>query len=56
MPKLLELNLSGNQISSLSELRGLGNLKKLSVGQNKISTLANFPILPELETFDATEN
>ena len=32
------------------------NHKKLNVGKNKLITLANFPTLPALEVFDASEN
>ena len=56
MPKLLELNLSGNALTSLKDLLGLGALKKLDASKNKLETLADFPILPELEFFDAGEN
>ena len=56
MPKLIELNLNDNSIASLSELRGLGSLKKLEVARNKLANLQDFPVLPELESFDASEN
>lgn len=56
MPKLVELNLSGNRLTSLTDLRGLGSLKKLDVSKNKLDTLAKFPVIPELEHFDAGEN
>ncbi len=56
MPKLVELNLNGNQLTTLTDLVGLGCLKKLDVGKNKLETLANFPTLPALDHFDASEN
>jgi len=56
MPMLLELNLSGNQITTLTDLRNLDCLKKLEVGKNKLETLSDFPTLPALEHFDASEN
>lgn len=56
MPKLLELNLNGNQLTSLTDLKDMDCLKKLDVGKNKMETLANFPCLPALEYFDAGEN
>ena len=56
MPKLIELNLNGNQLTTLTDLRGLGSLKKLDVGKNKLESLSNFPVLPELEHLDASEN
>jgi len=56
MPCLLELNLNGNALTSLADLRGLDCLKKLECARNKLSTLADFPQLPALEHFDASEN
>ena len=56
MPKLVELNLNGNRLTSLTHLRGLGNLKKLEVARNRMVNLQAFPELPELEHFDASEN
>jgi len=56
MPKLIEIDLSGNRIKTLDELQGLGALKKLNVSKNKLDSLAKFPCLPELEHFDASEN
>ena len=56
MPKLLELNLNGNKLTTLTDLRGLGSLKKLEVARNSLANLTAFPELPELEHFDASEN
>lgn len=56
MPRLLELNLNGNRLITIKELKGLDSLKKLDVGKNKLETLADFPSLPALESFDASEN
>lgn len=56
MPCLLELNLNGNSLNSLSDLKGLGCLKKLECARNKLATFADFPQLPALEHFDASEN
>lgn len=56
MPKLVELNLNGNRLTSLTHLRGLGCLKKLEVARNQLANLQSFPELPELEHFDASEN
>ena len=56
MPKLLELNLNGNQLTTLSDLRHMDCLKKLDVGKNKLETLKDFPKLPGLQHFDASEN
>ena len=56
MNNLQELNLFGNQLTSITDLKGLSCLKKLNVGKNKLTTLANFPALPALEFFDASEN
>ena len=56
MNNLQELNLFGNQLHSFGDLKGLACLKKLNVGKNKLITLANFPALPALEYFDASEN
>ena len=56
MPKLVELNLNGNRLTSLTHLRGLGSLKKLEVARNRLANLDAFPVLPELEHFDASEN
>lgn len=56
MPNLLELNLNGNSLASLTDLKGLNRLKKLECAKNKLATFANFPNLPALEHFDASEN
>ena len=56
MPKLIELNLVGNQMITLTDLNNLLCLKKLEVGKNKIENLQNFPDLPALEHFDCSEN
>ena len=56
MANLQELNLHGNLLTSFGDLKGLGCLKKLNVGKNQLVTLANFPALPALESFDASEN
>lgn len=56
MPKLVELNLNGNKLTSLTQLKGLTCLKKLDVGKNSLAGFDGFPMLPELETFDASEN
>ena len=56
MPKLVELNLNGNRLTSLTHLRGLGSLKKLEVARNRLPNFEAFPQLPELEHFDASEN
>jgi Leucine-rich repeat (LRR) protein len=39
MPKLIELNLAGNQITTLTDLKNLPSLKKLEVGKNKMENL-----------------
>lgn len=56
MPRLLELDLTGNRLTSLTDLKGLGSLKKLIVKGNKLTDLEAFPVLPELESFNAEEN
>lgn len=56
MPNLLTLNLNGNALTSLDALCGLGSLKKLDVGNNKLEGLSTFPVLPELEVLDANTN
>ena len=43
-------------MTSFGDLKGLSCLKKLNVGKNKLTTLANFPALPALEFFDVSEN
>lgn len=56
MPKLIQLNLSGNKLTTLKELRGVNCLKTLDVSKNKLPNFEDFPKLPALETFDASEN
>ncbi len=56
LPKLQELNLSGNKINTVADLQGLGSLKKLDLSKNKLEALTNFPCMPALETLDLGEN
>ena len=56
MMNLTELNLSGNQITSLEDLKLLPNLKSLDISKNKLDSLENFPLFKHLETLNADEN
>ena len=48
--------MSGNALTTISDLKDLDSLKKLDISKNKLESLDNFPILPALEYFDASEN
>ncbi|KAF4099923.1 hypothetical protein G5714_020049 [Onychostoma macrolepis] len=57
LPSLLNLNLTGNALESVHEFAILANLKKLYLGENRISSLSSLPnIAKNLTTLDLEFN
>jgi len=56
MPRLQELLLSENQLTTLHDLKNLPSLQTLTVNTNKLETLANLPTLDNLKKFDLGAN
>uniref|UniRef100_A0A671K616 Toll-like receptor 5b n=1 Tax=Sinocyclocheilus anshuiensis TaxID=1608454 RepID=A0A671K616_9TELE len=57
LPNLLNLNLTGNALESVHEFATLANLKKLYLGENRISSLSILPnISKNLTTLDLEFN
>ncbi len=57
LPSLLNLNLTGNALESVHEFATLPNLKKLYLGENRISSLTSLPnIAKNLTTLDLEFN
>ena len=56
LPKLLHLNLRGNQIGSLEAFEGLANLKTLNLKGNQVTSLSGLHEMPNLEKIDLSKN